>query len=58
MVRNLVGDHFCEDDHGRDGHGHATKSKETLYINKSKENLFINVTSLNYLRSFSVPLLH
>jgi hypothetical protein len=25
-------EHFGEDAHGRDGHGHASKSKETLYI--------------------------
>jgi hypothetical protein len=25
--------HFGEDAHGRDGHGHASKSKETLYEN-------------------------
>jgi hypothetical protein len=24
--KNLIGDHFCEDAHGRDGHGHASKS--------------------------------
>jgi hypothetical protein len=32
MIRNLIGDHFREDAHGRDGHGHASKPKETLYI--------------------------
>jgi hypothetical protein len=30
VIRNLIGDHFCEDAHGRDGHGHASKSKEIL----------------------------
>ena len=27
--------HFCEDAQGRDGHGQASKSKETLYVNLS-----------------------
>jgi hypothetical protein len=31
LIRNLICDHFCEDAYGRDGHGHASKSKETLY---------------------------
>jgi hypothetical protein len=31
MMKNHIGVHFCEDAHGRDGHGHAIKSKETLY---------------------------
>jgi hypothetical protein len=34
MVGNLIGDHFCEDAHGRDGHGHASESKETLCLMK------------------------
>ena len=33
MIKNLIGDHFCEDAQGRDGHGHAIKSKETLQLN-------------------------
>jgi hypothetical protein len=33
-----MGGHFFEDAHGRDGHDHASKSKETLYI-KRKTNL-------------------
>ena len=36
MIRNRNGDDFCEDAFGRDGHGHASKSKEILYINFSK----------------------
>ena len=28
MIMNLINDHFCEDDHGRNGHGQALKSKE------------------------------
>jgi hypothetical protein len=31
MIRNRVGGDFCEDAFGRDSHGHASKSKETLY---------------------------
>jgi hypothetical protein len=30
-------EHFDEDAHGRDGHGHASKSKETLYQFKIKK---------------------
>jgi hypothetical protein len=26
MIKNLIGDHFCEDAYGRNGHGHASKS--------------------------------
>ena len=33
MIRNRVGGDFCEDAFGRDGHGHAWKSKETLSFN-------------------------
>ncbi len=32
MGGNLIGNHFNVDDHGRDGHGHASKSKEILFI--------------------------
>jgi hypothetical protein len=31
MIRNRIGGDFCEVAFGRDGHGHALKSKETLY---------------------------
>jgi hypothetical protein len=31
--------HFGEDAHGRDGYGHASESKETLYINFEKKQL-------------------
>jgi hypothetical protein len=31
MIRNLIGDHFCEDAYGRDDHVHVSKSYETLY---------------------------
>ena len=34
MIRNIICDHFCEDAYGRDGHGHASESKETLYLKK------------------------
>jgi hypothetical protein len=30
MIRNRIGGDFCEDAFGRDGHGHVSKSKETL----------------------------
>jgi hypothetical protein len=33
-LRNRVSGGFCEDAFGRDGHGHASKSKETLYLLK------------------------
>jgi hypothetical protein len=39
MIRNRNGDDFCEDAFGRDGHGHASKSKETLYFPQVKKNL-------------------
>jgi hypothetical protein len=28
--KNLIGDHFCEDAYGRNGHRYASKSKESL----------------------------
>jgi hypothetical protein len=31
MIRNRIGGDFGEDAFRRDGHGHASKSKETLY---------------------------
>jgi hypothetical protein len=30
VIRNRIGGDFCEDAFGRDGHGHASKSKEIL----------------------------
>ena len=36
MIRNRIGGDFCEDAFGRDGHGHASKSKEILYNKGSK----------------------
>ena len=35
MIRNRIGGDFCENAFGRDGHGHASKSKETLYNKKA-----------------------
>jgi hypothetical protein len=32
MIRNRTGGDFCVDAYGRDGHTHALKSKETLYL--------------------------
>jgi hypothetical protein len=26
LIKSLIGDHFCEDAYGRDGHGHVSKS--------------------------------
>jgi hypothetical protein len=34
MMKNHIDGDFCEDARGRDGHGHASKSKETLYLNE------------------------
>ena len=33
MIRWHIGGHFCEDAQGRDGHSHASESKETLNSN-------------------------
>ena len=32
MIKNLIGDHFCEDAYGCDGHGHISKPYETLKL--------------------------
>jgi hypothetical protein len=41
MIWKLIGYHYCEDAQGRDGHGHASESKETLYY-KRNTGYFLN----------------
>ena len=37
MIRNIIDD-FIADSNARDGHGHASKSRETLYVILKKLN--------------------
>jgi hypothetical protein len=37
-MKNHIYGHFCAEAFGRVGHGHASKSKETLYIKKIYHN--------------------
>jgi hypothetical protein len=37
LIITTILEHFGEDDFGRDGHGHASKSKETLYFSRAKK---------------------
>jgi hypothetical protein len=38
----VILEHFCESAHGRDGHGHASKSKDTLKTVKKKGKMWSN----------------
>jgi hypothetical protein len=55
MIRNRVGGDFCEDAFGRDGHGHASESKETLYFNWLKKHFFEKKHEILNSASFLTP---
>jgi hypothetical protein len=45
LIITTILEHFGEDDFGRDGHGHASKSKETLYFSRA-EKFFYSILDL------------
>ena len=50
----VIFQNFGEDAHGRDGHGHASKSKETMY---EKKNFFFEVSIFTHQSKAQIKLL-